>query len=400
MKNISVIVPIFRVEEYLEECINSILQQTYEDFELILVNDGSDDRCGEICEEYALNDTRIIYIKKINGGLVSARKEGLKHASGSWVTFVDGDDWIEKDHLLHLVKSCDEGVDLVITSFKRDFLKKTVEIKNNMPTGTYEKDKLIELKKRCIFNGSFFQHGISTYVWNKLFKRDKLLPILNCIDNKIVMGEDSCITYPYIFSASKVVLKDTPTYRYRQRQNSIIKKPLKFTDELEKLNYLFKHLKKELSIHAEQYNISSQLKNYYFSLITTRSGGSFDITDEDFNIFCKEDHKNIAIVSSGTFGQQLFSKLYKKGINIIWIDDDYEESQSFDMKVYPFEKLLSTKYEKIFIASLNPEFISTIISKINSLGINDEFIYFISERSLSIMDVISQKSKGSYESFE
>ena len=104
---ISIIVPIYKVEKYLDRCINSILNQTFKDFELILVDDGSPDRCGDICEEYAKKDKRIKVIHKENGGLSDARNAGLDIAKGEYIGFVDSDDWIEIDMYEKLYYSCE-----------------------------------------------------------------------------------------------------------------------------------------------------------------------------------------------------------------------------------------------------------------------------------------------------
>ena len=95
MSTVSIIVPIYKVEDYIRECIDSILAQTYPDFELILVDDGSPDSCGRICDDYANRDNRIKVVHKVNGGLTSARNAGLEVAKGEWIMHVDGDDWIE-----------------------------------------------------------------------------------------------------------------------------------------------------------------------------------------------------------------------------------------------------------------------------------------------------------------
>ena len=94
---ISVIVPIFGVENYLKRCVDSIIAQTYKELEIILVDDGSPDNCPKICDEYAISDSRVKVVHKQNGGLMSARQAGLRVANGEYVTFVDGDDWIEPD---------------------------------------------------------------------------------------------------------------------------------------------------------------------------------------------------------------------------------------------------------------------------------------------------------------
>lgn len=115
---VSIIVPVYNIQDYLPACIDSILAQTYKNFEAILVDDGSKDNCGEICDEYATKDARVRVIHKQNGGLTSARNAGLKVARGEWIMHVDGDDWIEPDMLELLVAYAEQtGADLVFGDF-------------------------------------------------------------------------------------------------------------------------------------------------------------------------------------------------------------------------------------------------------------------------------------------
>ena len=102
---VSIIIPIYGVELYLKQCIESVLSQTYQNLQIILVNDGSKDKCSEICDYYAIKDTRIQIIHKTNEGLVNARKSGLAIAKGEFVTFVDGDDWVGENYIYNLINS-------------------------------------------------------------------------------------------------------------------------------------------------------------------------------------------------------------------------------------------------------------------------------------------------------
>ena len=103
MATVSIIVPIYNVETELRKCVSSILAQTYKDIEVILVDDGSPDNSGAICDEFASKDNRIVVIHKENGGLVNARKSGLERSTGRFISYVDGDDWIEEDFIQNLV---------------------------------------------------------------------------------------------------------------------------------------------------------------------------------------------------------------------------------------------------------------------------------------------------------
>ena len=139
---LSIVVPAYNVEEYLPQCVDSILRQTFTDFELLLVDDGSKDSTGRLCDEYAGKDRRIRVIHKENGGLVSARKAGLSEALGTYVAYVDGDDWIAECMMEKLCgQASDTGADIVISDFVA--AGKTEEpLSENMDGGYYDKEAL------------------------------------------------------------------------------------------------------------------------------------------------------------------------------------------------------------------------------------------------------------------
>ena len=117
---ISVVVPVYNVEKYIDKCINSIINQTYKNLEIILVDDGSPDNCGKICDEYAKKDNRIKVTHKENGGVSSARNIGIKNATGDWLTFVDADDWIENNFVEQLLKiGNQENAEIVLCGYNR-----------------------------------------------------------------------------------------------------------------------------------------------------------------------------------------------------------------------------------------------------------------------------------------
>ena len=129
---ISVIVPVYNVEKYLPRCIDSILSQTFKDFELLLIDDGSPDNCGKICDEYAAKDRRVRVFHKPNGGVSSARNLGLDKACGEWITFIDSDDYVAVDYLEELVSfKINSGAELVAISTKVGETEKSVTLSNN-----------------------------------------------------------------------------------------------------------------------------------------------------------------------------------------------------------------------------------------------------------------------------
>ena len=148
---ISVIVPIYMIDRYIGLCIESIINQTYKNLEIILVDDGSTDKCPEICDLYGRKDPRIKVIHKPNGGLVSARKAGLQQSNGIYISYVDGDDWIEPGFIEGLYSAAEtSGADMVCAGQKRDLFAKSVCFKNAFSEGTYEEDRLRDLWKTMI----------------------------------------------------------------------------------------------------------------------------------------------------------------------------------------------------------------------------------------------------------
>lgn len=221
---LSVVVPIYKVEPYLRECVDSIIHQRFSDMEIILVDDGSPDGCPAICDEYARKDDRIRVIHKMNGGLVSARKAGVRLAQGVYVTFVDSDDWIDTDMYAVMKELADaRGADVITTDFFHDRKGECACFKNKVDAGFYEGEKLEALRRKLLYFGEFYTPGIYPSVWNKWFKRELLVPNLEAIDEGISLGEDMACTYPCILDAKSVeIYKDRCFYHYRWRPESMI----------------------------------------------------------------------------------------------------------------------------------------------------------------------------------
>ena len=141
MAEVSMIVPVYQVEKYIAQCIESVLNQTFQDFELILVDDGSKDQSGIICDSYAAKDDRIIVIHTENRGAAAARNIGLDHASGRYITFLDGDDWIEKDTCSLVRRVKDQSVQMLIFGAVREYENHTVPFTMSYEDGHIFKEK-------------------------------------------------------------------------------------------------------------------------------------------------------------------------------------------------------------------------------------------------------------------
>lgn len=225
MSMVSIIVPIYNIEGYIRECIDSILAQTYPDFELILVDDGSPDDCGRICDEYAERDRRIIVIHKKNGGLTSARNAGLSKASGEWIMHVDGDDWVEPDMLESLIEAARvTGADLVFGDF----------MKYGPYAGYYKLPTWNSDKKESMSNYIAY---MMTTIWGSIAKRSIYSDNGLKSPEEISFCEDFHLVVRLCHYAKKIVNVHRAFYHYRYRPTSIVANMSRKTEENEQWAY-------------------------------------------------------------------------------------------------------------------------------------------------------------------
>ena len=375
---VSIIVPIYGIERYIGICIESLIKQTYKKIEIILVDDGSPDRCPEICDLYKEKDSRIKVIHKQNGGLVSARKAGLEIATGEYAGYVDGDDWVEPTFYESLVAAmCVSDADLVVSGQKKDLFDTSSCIPSYIPAGCYSGDSLDHLKKNMLSYGEFFRIGITTYVWNKLFKRELLIKHQSAVDNSISIGEDAAVVYPYIMDCNKVKIIDACEYHYRQREDSMLKRSATFQKEAVGLRRLYSHLRNFADKYSEEYNLRKQVDDFILGICIMRSGGVLKEIQEEYTPYNKEFYgKNIVIWSAGTFGQQLMYRIKENNYcNVVgWIDVDYWEYRRCCLDVDPIDEIDNLDFDYILIATVNSFAAESIKAKFVWRGIPEEKI--------------------------
>ncbi len=371
---ISIIVPIYGIERYLGICIESILKQIYTNLEIILVDDGSPDRCSEICDLYALKDNRIKVIHKSNGGLVSARKAGLVESTGTFIGYVDGDDWIEPDFYESLYSAMNtNNADLVIAGQRRDLFETSTPILNNLPPGLYVGNKLEVLYSNMLSFDSFYRLGVTTYVWNKLFRSPQIKRYQFQVDDRITIGEDAAVVYPLMLSCERIVITDNCGYHYRQREDSMLKKSLPFSQDVVKLRVLFEHLNKYFHDDSDRYNLPKQICDFLLSICIIRSGGIVINQENGYSPYNRDiSGKDIVVFSAGTFGQQLINRIKEYSYcNIIaWVDDDYWEYRRCCLNVDEVESILKLSFDYIVIATVDNVLSKSIFSRLMAMNID------------------------------
>lgn len=223
MPLISIILPVYNVEEYIETCLKSIRNQSFEKYEVIIVNDGSTDGSLAICQKYEF-DSRFRIFSKENGGLSSARNYGLNYASSKYVCFVDSDDYLDKNYLSILLDNIEKNkADISVCNFYYEFNDKLV-LRDSVRNGIYLFNNIDAIKEIYKFDS----YGVG--VWNKLFKL-KLFENIKFPEGKI--SEDYFVMYRIFIKAEKIVYNSTPLYHYIQRVGSITKSRIIRYDVLE-----------------------------------------------------------------------------------------------------------------------------------------------------------------------
>ena len=211
-KMVSIIVPVYKVEEYLPRCIESLINQTYKDIEIILVDDGSPDNCPKFCDEYAKKDGRIKVIHKQNEGVSKARNCAIHYASGEYLLFVDSDDWVDENYVNNLY--------LALTSTNSD-MSACLFCKTD---GTKKRrffDKNVEIVEDKKFYYALTEENYAGYAWNKMFKTSIIKENQIEFDLDIALGEDSVFTAKYIAQSKKVAFIKQDLYYYFFRKGSV-----------------------------------------------------------------------------------------------------------------------------------------------------------------------------------
>jgi len=215
-KIVSVIVPVYNVSEYLPTCLDSLINQTYKDIRMILVDDGSTDDSGRICDEYAARDERITVIHQTNAGAANAKNAGIDTATGDYIAFVDSDDWVESCWIEKMVhSSLSHNADVVECSFSMEYVNRSSHGNSAdtfIETGFETEDYLREYP--YLWTNALF--------WNKLFKSDLLRDVRFHTERRCI--DDEFFTYKAITGANSVYRITVELYRYRQRRSSVTQK--------------------------------------------------------------------------------------------------------------------------------------------------------------------------------
>ncbi len=350
---VSIIVPIYNTENYLEECLDSILNQTYKKIEIILVDDGSTDKSFEIGEKYASRDDRVILLQSAHKGVVSARKLGVEKAKGDYCTFVDSDDWVEKDWIEQVLLLTNQGkADVVCYSMKSVSGNQIFKWKNTISEGWYEQE-IEQVYEKMMFDFKQDNPGIIQSLCTKLIKRNILWPSIKEVDNRITMGEDAAVVYQVILSSKKILITNRCFYFYRVHSGSMCFS--QGADIFSKIFIFQQYMQSIFRTHHKKYKLDQQLQAYLLSFIKKGLSEVFSL-----KIRCVykipfrdlEIGKKIVLYGAGTVGKDYYRQLlHMEWIEVIaWVDRGLEKEYIYNCLVQSPEVLQEIEFDNILIA--------------------------------------------------
>ena len=372
---ISVIVPVYNTELYIERCVQSILNQTYDNLQIILIDDGSVDSSGLICDQFASRYNNVEAFHQCNLGLVETRKRGTHIASGEYIMWVDADDWIEDAYFEKMMEARDKSeADLVVSNIYFDIGESSNMVSNNIEVGKYQVSSIIE---RMFYIGKFYEYGIQPHGVTKIFKRDKLLKIQNQLPEGLCIGEDAAVVYTYIMSCKTVLITDICGYHYVQNPCSITKRKTK--DEIKGIDILVNYLR---NTFGENDSLNYQLSIYRKYLIVLRNLTYWDSKGLLYPYGGVQSNDRVIIYGAGGVGQELYRYCKLHNIKVVaWLDRSAEYYVNQGMPVslsdeYDFE---INPWDYIIIANINERSSDKIKRYLQKRGINQSKILWFSD---------------------
>lgn len=393
---VSIIVPIYNSEKTIEKCLNSIIRQTYDNIELILVNDGSTDNSLAICELYAQKDERIKIISQDNEGLIAARKIGIENATAEIVGFVDSDDWIENNMYEEMINIFQKtGCDLISSGIYRDYLNenRTVEVVDNYEEGYYA-EIIKEIYPTMLWNDEKKDFGLYCTLVNKLFKRDVLMPIYRTINTDIFYGEDCITLFSYIMKIRTIYILKKSFYHYNITNGSMCRTA---NEKLLNNTYaLYKGLEKVFVNQGEQsFALLRQLRRYILDVESHTLRMLYDINiaalgNWQFN-YNEANGKKVVIYGASGCGQALFRYLNQGDfdVNIIaWVDKNPQGKELQCLhEIKSSSELPQLEYDYIILGVQQESLALSIKQELKNLyNISEELILWKQAEYKSIFD--------------
>jgi len=378
MCKVSIIVPIYNTEKYLAKCIESICNQTFRELQIILVDDGSTDSSGSICDTYAALDERITVIHNYNQGVVQARKAGLAVAKNELIAFIDSDDYMDESAIQYMYeRMIDSDSDIVVCGYIMNKENSSQMVKNIMKPGVYDKSMLESMYSKLIFDDSYMQPSIIQSMCGKLFKKKILLETSEDIDERITLGEDASFVFPYLLACESICISDQCYYHYQIRNGSMCtKKDLLVFERIEAFQ---QYLINKFSRYPVKYMLNLQVKKYIVHLLEMAIRNTYGICYSKQYVFDSKfinniKGKNVIVYGAGEVGKDCVETLLRQGVTPRWVDKNKNGEKSLDILIESTD-IINEDVDVIVVAVLRQSLYESIKNELTKFVDKEKVIW-------------------------
>lgn len=387
---ISVIVPAYNMENYLEKCLDSIKNQTYQNLEVIVVDDGSKDSTLKIAKRYAIEDSRFVVIHQENSGLVGARKTGIKNANGNLIGFVDADDWIDDGMYTYLHQKMVENNAQIVTSGRYVERASSMRYSDLIKPGLYHPKEDTYFCKNMIFGLGRELWGVTPNFWNKLFQKSILEKFEAYVDDGITYGEDDACVYPCMAFSDSICVTEECFYHYRMREASM--SHASDDNYFTKVNKLYLVLKYWFEQHPLKDILLHELGIYMLEFALRGVNGLWGIKSGItvpryfFDQNCLLGKKYVVLYGATEIGKCYYQSLIQQKMwEVKWVDRRFVQLQEEGYPVVPMNEIDKDRCDVIVVAVNTEQTYKSIKEDLIQYGIGENIILW--KKPVSILAI-------------
>lgn len=382
MIKVSIVVPVYNTEKYLQKCLDSLICQTLDDIEIICIDDGSTDESGQILDKYLQRDKRIKVVHKENGGSVSARNMGVDMAKGKYVGFVDSDDWIEAEMYRHLYMLAETyNVDLVTSGYYLEGNYTTIHI-DKVKEGLYTGKEYEEFLNHVIYQLNEKETGIRGSLCCKLFVKDKYIDLKKRIPEQLTIGEDKMSVLGYMLDNSSIYVDKQAYYHYRINESSKIHTPN--TKYLLAVNEVYQFFQSLYSHPKFTNEMRKQAEIYITELLVM--GINTRLGFENRNMLWIDpywldkipNNSKIVLYGAGDLGEKYRRHIENKDglAYVACVDPNYKKCSCEEFQVLPLDSLFKLDFDYVVITIKNPIKANEVKAKLEEFVSKEKILWF------------------------
>ncbi len=387
--SVSIIIPIYNTQKYLNQCIDSVLNQSFKNFELLLVDDGSTDLSGNICDEYAKLDRRVQVIHKQNGGNTSARRAGIKQAQGEYIGFVDSDDWIESDMYENLLEiALKSGADIVSSGYYRGYETSESLIYDDVATGFYAAADYTEIISILIGAYDGTDRHMVPSMCCRIYRKSLIQRVIKGLPDIIQYGEDLYCTISAVLKSKSIYVTHNAFYHYRMHSSSIVH--TRDENFFTKINNLFLCIRNEILNYPDHrddlmkqlaYNITDSIIkgiNYRFDFGVEVSVADYYLPADILGLA-----KSVVLYGAGKVGKEYYRelKMHPEYKLTAWIDKNYEAYNMPDVEIKSVESISQLEYDIVLLGTMYEGMADDMRKTLMEFGVTEDKIVWCQPRN-------------------